>query len=620
MRMEFRTKDTHRESHSMKNFKIAVSIMLFAATIASGIILSASSGGKNTGHETELTVLIDEEPDCVISDDSLRFLSPAWRETHLGFIQEGRPEACDRKECYACHISAAPHDFPAHQSKYREDEQYCMNCHDYDSCNECHQAFWAHGSNTDFLKHDEFLEGRTSGSCKQCHSAEWCNECHAEKGTELLSNHNPNFREMHPIFLPKKNYKEKVDGCMECHGQKFCIICHEDRDVHPYKWYVGHGGRMAELAAGAEPGEMDRCLDCHKTGFCTECHQSSGLVRTAHEPGWVDDHQHDPQSKTPMCVSCHTPDYCSRCHEISLPHSTAFVADHKMATLEKPDTCKSCHQPAFCTTCHTDSLQPESHSPADWYKKHNKLAGKSEEYCTTCHSEKKYCGWCHEASTMDVTHTAGWEDKHSDTESLTELEGCAHCHTKTYCDEQCHSEIEQTASAADEPDHRVCSNCHVDDKWTFPGAVSCVECHEEVVHQNSESKHAGDCTDCHDAHKWTIPAKGNTCASAACHQSEAKEVAKIKDHVSDNCSACHKPHDWGDKSHFVICSDCHEIDEYDGIRELHLIGAHQMCGDCHDPHNGEVSDPDSCLRCHKQADLPRVCEPERLCSDCHDFK
>ncbi len=608
--------------YGMKNIKITVSILLFTTTLFYGLILSAAGGEHGSEQAAVQNAVISEKSACDVSDDTLRFLSPGWQEAHKGLVEAGKLDGCDRKQCYACHISAAPHDFSAHQSKYKEDSKSCLSCHDYDSCNECHQAFRAHGGNKDFLDHGKFLEKSMSSSCKQCHSVDWCNKCHTEKGVDLLTNHSPNFRQMHPVFLPKKQYKEKIESCTQCHGQKFCIQCHENqgKDVHPYKWYVGHGRRMSELAAGAKPGEMDRCLDCHKTGFCSTCHKSSGLVRTAHEPNWVETHKSDPKSKSPMCVSCHTPGYCSRCHDISLPHSAEFAADHKKAVLEKPDTCKSCHEPSFCATCHTKKLKPASHTPVEWYKSHNKMAGKSKDYCTTCHSDKKFCGWCHETSTMKVTHTPGWKEKHADTTNMSELKGCAYCHDKSSCDEKCHKDIEDKANVSARPDHRICSNCHVDDKWTFAGSDACVKCHKDATHQNDESKHAGDCTDCHTAHKWKIPKKGNTCASAACHKPYAEEVAKIKDHVSDNCSSCHKPHDWGDKSNFDVCGDCHKIDEYDknGIKALHLTGAHQMCGDCHDAHNGTVNEPDSCLRCHEK--LPDVCDPDKLCTDCHKFK
>jgi len=639
----------------MLSIRRVLPIIIIAMTIAAALTL-ISSGGRSadqpehgTGPATLAPVpapagfpIMDE---CLPGNPEYRMFSPEWGESHRKKIEGDVPTGCSQQECYACHISAYPHmditsgnhasvynkkvdpegktpeEIKKQKQEIREKRESCYDCHDYSSCNGCHQANKGHTGDMKFPGHGKFLEGITTASCAACHKVGFCNDCHEERGDAIVPL-GENYVQTHPMFVQRgMTAREGAPVCSDCHTRYYCYSCHSGGDVHPDRWVYRHSDRMDEIADGAEMLEEDHCESCHKAEYCQNCHSREGMMGSDHPDKWEQTHADVPESKTSLCVTCHSPGYCSSCHDgLQLPHGEEFAENHKEQAEELTETCASCHEPDLGLSCHIRGIrEPGTHAAGDWYRNHSNLAGMSEDFCKLCHDPDKFCSMCHDVSSARVSHAEKWPEQHVATKGLEEIEGCGHCHDMPYCME-CHSDIESQAGQ-ETPDHRMCSRCHTaDDEWTFAGASVCADCHEDISEENNLSEDKFDCTMCHEPHKWEITSK-QVCSS--CHREEAAQISD--DHSSDNCSACHKAHKWHDPLVFDTCSSsgCHEWDtSVVDYSNLHTIGAHGRCGDCHREHTFAQYQPESCLKCHR--DLPEDChmEDRSTCtgSGCHSFK
>lgn len=564
-----------------------------------------------------------------------------WKEGHHFNAKEQRNECVrchSRPFCYGCHVTEAPHkEGFDHVKQFKETiGQLCNNCHSFNFCNDCHSIKKQHKASgwTD-AGHAQFKEKLATCEGSQCHSRQYCNECH-EKSEEVipLMDHSDVFKQSHPLFAA-----EDTPECSKCHINHFCISCHQEETFHPEGWSESHAARMNELAGGdTEQTPEDRCSTCHSADFCAKCHNSEGLVRASHGKEWKKGHEKAPESKTELCNACHAVGDCNECHEhkIVLPHDRKFLDDHKEDAEKLKEPCVLCHTTDFCISCHK-SNEPETHNET-WYYKHPKLTKKERQYCNQCHDEKQFCDLCHKSTVVKISHVEGWDEKHP-VKDMDELKGCAQCHGFDTCALECHTEIEEEIAQKVEKgelppielekgediekrkeklDHALCSKCHTDYLWTFGGIQSCAECHEEISSVNSLSEKHHDCNECHAPHTWKIESK-NSCEQCHEHEDEAKLVT-IKEHKADNCSACHyvEDHFWAAPAPFILCFDCH-LKEDKLPAELHNIGAHGRCGDCHAPHDVTLKLPDICTQCHE--DLPpERCEPDKPCTECHAFK
>ncbi len=145
---------------------------------------------------------------------------------------------------------------------------------------------------------------------------------------------------------------------------------------------------------------------------------------------------------------------------------------------------------------------------------------------------------------------------------------------------------------------------------TFVGSKACAECHDELVRDFKTASHA------------RLEAKG-------------------KNAIQAGCEACHGPGSihakaGGGRDNIInpkkspeICFNCH----LDKRGEFQLAFRHPLpegkmtCGDCHDPHKGEIlaagahaAQNESCLKCHQAQRGPFVFEHEAIregCTLCH---
>lgn len=679
----------------MSKLKILFSFLILFGVMAIAVNLAATSGAETKAVKKETAAapavkhdaaadadikksaeaaekVVEAAAVCTPAEPSLRFGTPEWTKSHNAIISSGAETNCTQRECFGCHISSAPH--PAgmqgrHITEYKNNKESCLKCHDYDSCNECHQAIWSHAPDRTFDNHPDFLKDTTAAACMGCHLKEdqkFCNDCHKEEEkAKVLKDHDENFDRTHPMFV-----MNKMEPCGECHTEHYCVNCHEGKKVHPLKWERGHADRIDQIIAGQEEKEFDRCINCHSAEYCQKCHKKEGLLSSNHVEGWKDNHGDKPESATYICATCHTDNYCSECHEISLPHDAKFDENHKQQAETMPDTCVSCHKPDYCMTCHSHIDSKDHTSNLNWYREHkdiakaerkpaldqeglkkrtdrlaaakkkNKTPPQPKYYCNTCHDEKTYCGMCHETSTSKSSHKnpKEWEEEHQKTKNLKELEGCAHCHKMSYCADKCHTDNEKkqieeveaqkkldpaTIKEEDkkEKNHVLCTQCHADLNWTFKGLESCadVDCHKDISRDNSLAIHMSDCLTCHTPHEWTLKEKA-VCSN--CHKEKVADKITVKEHMEKvNCGDCHKTHEWASTRRFAVCEECHRKEGESKVSKLHQVKAHGRCGTCHDQHTTKVAAPEKCQNCHRK--LPVTCteNPKKSCYDskCHDF-
>ncbi|MFH1538005.1 MAG: NapC/NirT family cytochrome c [bacterium] len=554
------------------------------------------------------------------------FATVDWEKGHHFNAEEQKNECVrchSRSFCYGCHVTEAPHEAGFDHVKEFKDTngELCNNCHDFGFCNDCHSIKKLHKSRAwNSAGHSKFEEKLATCEGSQCHSQKYCNECHEKnEDVEPLKDHDEKFQQTHPLFAA-----ENTPECGRCHIDHFCISCHQGDIFHPEGWSNAHALRMNELAGGAEQTPDDRCSTCHSADFCAKCHNSEGLVQVTHEKNWDRTHKKATESKTNLCNACHAVGDCNECHEhkIVLPHDEKFIGDHKQETKQLREPCLLCHSQDFCISCHM-AKKPETHNET-WFNKHPKLTNRERQYCNQCHDEKQFCDLCHKSTVAKVSHVKGWDEKHP-VKDMGELAGCARCHGFDSCALKCHNEIEREIAQKLEQGielekgqsgHLQCSKCHTDYLWTFGGIESCAACHEEISIGSGLSEKHHDCNVCHTPHTWEIASK-NSCGE--CHEEQVKLVT-VKEHKADNCSSCHyvEEHLWNPPAPFLKCFDCH-LQEDKLPAELHNIGAHGRCGDCHAPHDVSVLLPDACAQCHK--DLPpERCLAEKPCTECHAFK
>ncbi len=162
---------------------------------------------------------------------------------------------------------------------------------------------------------------------------------------------------------------------------------------------------------------------------------------------------------------------------------------------------------------------------------------------------------------------------------------------------QCHISIYNTIKERGTKHQIDCSECHERFHIYYPGKIEydqilphCSDCHKEP-----HGKDFAGCMDCHvNAH---APAKimGGEILEKSCGSCHAKVGKEIKARPSKHTE--------------MACSDCHA--------EHALI---PVCGDCHEPHTPEMTNPD-CLACHP-VHTPLLIAypadtPQATCRICH---
>ncbi len=209
--------------------------------------------------------------------------------------------------------------------------------------------------------------------------------------------------------------------------------------------------------------------------------------------------------------------------------------------------------------------------------------------------------------------------------------------------------IEETwQSAREVSGHRVhvvsekiaCSKCH-DMTDTAMGKVTparCAACHEKEGQLAHATRHAeqrfgsGVKTDCTDCHAFKLDGSGHAADAAVveadifepgdckrCHARAQGEIPAVEVHGTEECTACHQPHE-DEKPTSAACTDCH--------REIHTTHAaagksiQETCSTCHEhQHAAAIEARSTCAECHarEQPIVPATAlfEGHRECVSCH---
>ena len=149
----------------------------------------------------------------------------------------------------------------------------------------------------------------------------------------------------------------------------------------------------------------------------------------------------------------------------------------------------------------------------------------------------------------------------------------------------------------------------------YVGSKACLDCHAEIVREFPASPHGL----IHSA-KAALPG-GTGCES--CHGPGSKHIES------------------GGNAKFIInpgndpasCFQCHlDVQAEFNLPQHHpVIEGHMSCGQCHDPHGGDIFKPkgglamarqnESCEQCHREQTRPFVFEHEAMregCTVCHN--
>ncbi|HOO56081.1 MAG TPA: hypothetical protein PLN69_04610 [bacterium] len=413
---------------------------------------------------------------CEVPELTPTEISDEWIESHKANLTNISPDDCEERYCYACHVSADPHEpgmVDRHIKEYEADPKSCLHCHDhYDSCNECHQATWAHNKNTNkWPEHKEFFtEGeRTNKSCSACHAIEFCNNPACHGGEEVISDHGKNWNYSHPMAAKKHN-----KSCAQCHSHGFCITCHQKNifQFHDSTWGLKHGEEIAKLSKDIVMAGEQSCGNCHATKFCMECHDDMKTPFKYHDrKDWTMNHSTEATENEAFCISCHNYHSCNKCHK-TLPHPENYTDTHGAEAMEKLDSCMKCHQQEYCADCHSKT-PPKSHLNKNFKTDHAAAAAPDSKSCFTCHVKSKDCDSCHSY----IPHPGDYMDgsKHG-ADAVLKTADCARCHNRDTClachdgmKPSSHSEDYMTEHGEDAKNRALCSFCHADDY--------CSQCH-----------------------------------------------------------------------------------------------------------------------------------------------
>jgi hypothetical protein len=438
-------------------------------------------------------------------------------------------------------------------------------------------------------------------------------------------------------------------GCVACHAREAavmhrggtgaeatgCLSCHAfapTSPATPAPTCIGcHAQPHGEAGAVVQHARTD-CARCHRVhespsivpADCTSCHDERATRHAAHEDsaGCADCHRgHAPaQAALATCSSCHAQpsgphpaghDTCLGCHR---PHD--FAAGGERACIgchgQKPTLAAARAAPhADCTSCHSPHAPAEA--AASCVKCHSgvQVAHGQGGACVTCHvphaDEPRPlalpCTTCH--AQVAVVETAVHGGRLA----------CAACHQqhafagldeKTLC-ARCH--VPEIASAATNPGHQDCRECHGDTLAHAPAAApACGKCH--ASEQATAPPGHARCQECHDPH-----AGQPTPPCATCH---ANKAAGPHQSVAGGCETCHRPHGPGGVGSPPSCTTCHGRTT---LPALHAASGHGDCSTCHvSSHEPPRDDRATCTtgRCH--ADRATHQPQAQVCTGCHVFR
>lgn len=149
-----------------------------------------------------------------------------------------------------------------------------------------------------------------------------------------------------------------------------------DHDLHPeylgFDCGVCHGDNMQQITP--EPGT---CLSCHSEEFMDDVVYP---CKKTHGPAWSLNHGPYVKSDVRNCMYCHE-DYTDKARQDRNPKAT---------------TCYECHTPSGKDTYYGpfgDNLH-NIHT-SDFYVTHPLAARTDPQRCDSCHTEKRFCGDCH---------------------------------------------------------------------------------------------------------------------------------------------------------------------------------------------------------------------------------
>ncbi|GEM_PF-1214301 len=485
-----------------------------------------------------------------------------WIDSHVEGLESIDPENCESRYCYACHVSAAPHKpgmVARHINEYKADPKSCLACHDhYDSCNECHQAKWAHDKNTNkWDEHGKFFNvdkpgQRTNASCAACHTVDYCNngECHKT----MVDDHAKGWSYTHPMVAKKENQK-----CRDCHTHSFCITCHQKKiyRYHDSTWGVSHQTSIQRLSKDKSKALKESCGNCHATEFCQKCHVRDSKKFKYHDRAdWRTNHTKQAKKEEASCIACHgnmkfSP-LCQSCHGYALPHPEEVLKNHGPILRKNPSECTKCHKSDFCDKCHAKS-PPASHSAKDYVKNHKADAAGNVEFCNACHNiEGKKCKACHSL----IPHPKDYLKTHGK-EAAEKSTQCSFCHDQKFCDD-CHKKSKPADHKKANfkmkhgPEARAnnarCVGCHAKSYCdtchgggAYPHADDIASNHGDLA--NKQFKRCAIChktADCENCHSDIKPADHNEdFMSSHGPAAKAKNALCMLCHKKDYCAQCH---------------------------------------------------------------------------------
>lgn len=276
---------------------------------------------------------------------------------------------------------------------------------------------------------------------------------------------------------------------------------------------------------------------------------------------------------------------------------------------------------------HLDKKVPcnECHKPGEWKEP-------EPEACYSCHDHARVTLHADVAKTSTASPVCG--DCHSFGEERHAPWDCARCHTMS----------PELAKAVGVHTKEECSHCHLPHsakKFTVRKCGSCHEKQQNALH--GPLKDPEPCRECHGGHGAAAD------ANHVCSECHANQAPLVKRRFSPSepgepapliskqrsipghqlCVDCHRPHDVEERG-FRACVHCHKDQPLD-----HGKGPTQ-CVDCHHPHDGPVAGtppimprcatchPDqnthgkelTCLNCHKRHEVVISTKPA-LCVRCH---
>ncbi len=381
-------------------------------------------------------------------------------------------------ECVACHSA---------DSKYREAEKVCSNCHSDDD---------AHA-------------GKLGKDCARCHTPQ-------EWGKSRFDHNKTDF---------KLEFAHRQASCNACHLEdsykktpKQCVGCHAIRDVHTNRF--GEKCQQCHQTEKWSRTTFDHNRDtdyplrgAHRGQSCNSCHAPDYAASK-------------PRTSTRKCYSCHREDdihkesngkKCSDCHAVKGWHLTAFDHDTKTRF-----PLRGGHAALVCEACHASGienrkLQTDCHSCHGQDDVHESALG---ENCAGCHNDgawQKGVRFDHELSKFPLLgqHAVlGCESCHASSVFTEARSECIVCHRgndvhKRSLGEncaQCHNPNAWLIWRFDHDDTSFrlrhahleihCNSCHDEPLDSFNGAASrCIDCHRrDDVH---EGNFGARCNKCH---------------------------------------------------------------------------------------------------------------------------